>query len=79
MTVPEFFNQLEEGDEYLSLLCTKQVYASIDPLLVDKIAINNIRQKNESFKEDDNHKDLVKKLRKAKKELQDYEYRKNNE
>lgn len=79
MTPQEFFSQLEEGDDYLSLLCTKQTYASIDPLLVDLMVLNSVRQKNESFKEDDNHKELVKKLRKAKKELQDYEYRKNNE
>lgn len=79
MTTQEFFSQLEEGDDYLSLLCTKQTYASIDPLLVDLMVLNSVRQKNESFKEDDNHKELVKKLRKAKKELQDYEYRTNNE
>lgn len=79
MTIQEFFNQLEEGDDYLSLLCTKQTYASIDPLLVDLIVLNSVRQKNESFKEDVNHKELVSKLRKAKKELQNYEYRKNNE
>ena len=78
MTIPEFFNQLEEGEEYLSLLCTKQTYASIDPSLIGQLVINNVRQKNEAFKDDTDHKELVKNLRKAKKQLQDYEYRKNN-
>jgi hypothetical protein len=78
VTRPEFFNQLEEGQEYLSLLCTKQTYASIDPLLSGELVINSVRQKNEAFRDDEQHKELVKKLRKSKKELQDYEYKKNN-
>lgn len=78
MTKPEFFGQLEEGDEYLSLLCTKQTYARIEPLLTGQMVISSVRQKNESFKDDEQHKELVKLLRKAKKQLQNYEFEKNN-
>ena len=76
MTLPEFFNQLEEGEEFLSLLCTKDTYSLIPTNL--PIVINSIRQKNESFAVDNTHKELVKSLRKAKKDLQDYEYEQNN-
>jgi len=78
MTSNQFFEQLNEGEEYLSLLCTKDIYSLIPMDLTKEIVINNIRKKNESFKEDEQHKELVKKLRKAKKELQNYEYDKNN-
>ena len=75
MTIPEFFNQLEDGEEYLSILCTKQTFSKLN---TDGLVINSVRKKNESFKDDEQHKELVKKLRKTKKALQDYEYEKNN-
>jgi hypothetical protein len=64
MTIPEFFNQLKDGEEYLSILCTKQTFSKLN---TDGLVINSVRKKNESFK-----------LRKTKKALQDYEYEKNN-
>tara|TARA_R100001244_G_scaffold131405_1_gene104614 strand:+ start:186 stop:425 length:240 start_codon:yes stop_codon:yes gene_type:complete len=78
VTTPEFFDQLEEGEEYLSLLCTKQTYACINPLVTGQLVISSVRQKNESFREDEQHKLFIKALRKAKKDLQNYEYNKNN-
>ena len=78
MTLPEFFNQLNEGEEYLSILCTKQAYAKMPSELLDIMSISSVRQKNESFKDDTDHKELVKSLRKAKKDLQNYEYEQNN-
>ena len=78
MTTPEFFDQLNEGDEYLSILCTKQIYSKIPSELLDVMSISSVRQKNESFKDDLEHKELVKGLSRAKKELQNYEYYKNN-
>ena len=78
MTVQEFFASLNDGEEYFSLLCDKDTYIEIPQELMTYIVVNSIRQKNESFKDDEAHKELVKKLRKAKKELQDYEYDKNN-
>lgn len=79
MTIPEFFNLLINGKSYLTLLCTEEVYKKIPDDLKDKLVISSIRQKNESFKDDLVHKGFVKNLRKAKKELSDYEYNKNNE
>ncbi len=76
MTIPEFFNHIEEGEEYLTLFCTKGSYSQIPKHLT--VVISSVRQKNESFKDDEIHKDLVKKLSKARRELSDYEYLKNN-
>lgn len=75
MTIPEFFDKLKDGEEYLSLLCTKEAFSKINS---EGMVINSVRQKNESFKEDIEHKGFIKALRKAKKDLQNYEYEKNN-
>ena len=74
----EFFEQLREGDEYLTLLTTKEVYSGIELELRNRMVVNTVRQKNNSFKDDDNHKELVKNLSKAKKELRNYEYSQNH-
>jgi len=79
MTSNEFFSQLKDGEEYLSLLCTKKTYAKMPNELIAELVINSVRQKKESFKDDEQHERLIKNLRKAKKELQNYEYNKNNE
>ena len=78
MTIQDFFSLLNEGDEYLTIMCTKDTYRKIPHELMKEIVINSIRQKNESFKDDPVHKEKVKALNKAKKDLSDYEYLKNN-
>lgn len=77
MTTNELFDNLEDGEEYISLLCTKEVYRLIPKEVASRIVLNYVRQKNESFKDDAEHKEYVKALRKAKKDLQNYEYKKN--
>lgn len=77
MTIPEFFDLIDNGKSYLTLLCTEETYKEIPEDLRSKLVISSIRQKNESFKDDPVHKGFVKNLRKAKKDLSDYEYNKN--
>jgi len=74
----EFFEELREGDEYLSLLSTKEVYNGIDFELRERMVVNTVRQKNSSFANDENHKKLILKVSKAKKELRNYEFEQNH-
>ena len=74
----EFFEELRDGDEYLSLLTTKEVYNGIDLELRERMVVNTVRQKNSKFQDDDNHKKLVINVSKAKKELRNYEYDQNH-
>jgi hypothetical protein len=73
-----FFESLENGDEYVTLITTKEVYNQIDVDLRPLIVLSGIRQKNDDFKNDETHKELRSNERNAKKELRDYEYLKNN-
>ena len=74
----EFFEQLREGDEYLNCFMTKEVYSGIDLELREHIVVNRVRQKNESFKNDETHKELLKNKLKADKILSDYEFKINH-
>ena len=70
----EFFGELREGDEYMNCFMTKEVYSGIELELRERIGVNEVRQKNDLFKDDPTHQELVKKVSKAKRELRDYEY-----
>jgi hypothetical protein len=70
----EFFEELREGEEYLSLMVSKEVYFGIDFELREQMYSSSVRQKNSSFKDDPNHQKLVKNVSKSKNELIDYEY-----
>ena len=70
----QFFEELREGEEYLSLMASKQVYFGIDHELREQMYSSSVRQKNSDFKDDPNHQQLVKNVSKAKNELTDYEY-----
>jgi len=70
----EFFEQLREGEEYLSALMTKQTYSGIDFEMRQLIVVGDVRQKNTQLNQDDEHKRLVRELSKAKAKLIDYEY-----
>jgi len=74
----QFFEQLEDGQEYLNCFMTKETHAKINPELRTLIAVNEVRQKNRSFEKDETHKELLKKSLKAKKDLTDYEFNKNH-
>ena len=74
----EFFEELREGDEYLSCMMTKEVYSGIDLENRERIVITKVRQKNSKFKEDEYHKELLKKKSKIDKELRDYEFNINH-
>jgi hypothetical protein len=78
ITSQELFAELREGDEYLSLMCKKEVYSGIELELRERIVVNDIRQKNSKFKEDEVHQELVKNMSKAKKELIKYEFNQNH-
>jgi len=74
----EFFEELREGDQYLSCMMTKEVYSGIDLENRERIVITTVRQKNSNFKDDKYHKELLKKKSKIDKELRDYEFNINH-
>lgn len=78
LTTREFFDSLEDGQQYLSCFTTEEAYALIPREVQEKMLINEIRQTNDSFKNDEAHKALTKKLRTAKGELRDYEFKINH-
>ena len=70
----QFFEQLREGDEYLNCFMTKEVYSGIDFELRERIAVSEVRQKNNSFENDETHKALLKDMAKLKTKRINYEY-----
>ena len=74
----EFFEELRNGQEWVSCLMTKECYSGIDLEAKKRIVVNSVRQKNDGFADDEAHKELVKKVAKAKKELRNYEFDKNH-
>ena len=74
----EFFESLEDGQQYISCFTTEEAYAKIPREVQREMVINEIRQTNDAFKNDETHKDLKKNFNKAKGELRDYEYLKNH-
>lgn len=78
ITSKDFFMELRQGDEYLSCFMTKEVYSGIELELRDRIVVNEVRQTNDKFKDDPTHKNLIKTLYKAKKEVRNYEYEQNH-
>ncbi len=69
----EFFEQLREGEEYLSCLMTKDTYSGIDFEMREMMLLGDIRVKNSELKHDEHHKKLISNISKAKKELVIYE------
>ena len=74
----EFFEELQEGQEWCNCFMTKEVYNGIDFELKEQIVLNSVRQHNDMFKDDEHHKKLIAKKRKANKELMDYEFKINH-
>ena len=70
----EFFEGLEDGQTYLSCFTTEEAYALIPREVKRQMVINEIRQTNDAFKNDEMHKDLKKKYNAAKRDLRDYEF-----
>lgn len=69
----EFFEQLREGEEYLSCLMSKETYSGIDFEMRDMMLVGDVRRKNSALNQDENHKKLIGKISKAKKDLVVYE------
>jgi len=65
-TSQQFFEELREGDEYLSCFMTKEVYSGIELELRNRICVNTVRLKT------------LKASYIASKELRDYEFNMNN-
>lgn len=78
MEYREFQNNLEEEQEYISCMMSTQVHRQLPNELRNQMYESEIRQKNDSFKEDEIHRGLVKDISKAKKRLRDYEFNVNN-
>jgi uncharacterized membrane-anchored protein YhcB (DUF1043 family) len=78
LTSREFFDGLEDGQQYLSCFTTEEAYALIPKEVQEQMLINEIRQTNDAFKEDDMHRALKKDYNKAKSALRNYEFDKNH-
>lgn len=78
ITSQQFFEELREGDEYLSCFMTKEVYSGIELENRERIVVNTVRLKTSKFKDDETHKKLTKASYKASKELRDYEFNQNH-
>lgn len=78
ITSREFYESLQHEEEYFSCLMTSEVMAMLPKQVTDNIAVTQVKQMNESFKEDDIHKSLVREVAKAKSELTKYEFNKNH-
>lgn len=74
----EFFEELRNGDEYLTCFMTKEVYSGIELEFRERIGVSEVREKNDRFKNDPEHQILLKASFKAKRELGDYEYNINH-
>lgn len=69
----EFFEQLREGEEYLSCLMSKETYSGIDFEMREMMLLGDIRRKNSELKHDEHHKKLISNISKAKRDLVIYE------
>ena len=55
MGAKQFFEELREGDEYLSTLMNREVSGGIGLELRERMVVITVRQKSSSFVDDDNH------------------------
>jgi hypothetical protein len=78
MTSKEFFTHLRDGEEYYNCLMTSEVYNLIPLDQRNHIAVSEVRQKNDSFTNDETHKILVREFGKAKAKLIEYEFNHNH-
>jgi hypothetical protein len=78
MSTKEFFIQLRDGEEYYSCMMHPDTYHSIPAHLKESIVLNEVRQKNDSFVNDELHKGLVKDVKKARERLLEYEHKVNH-
>lgn len=78
LTTNEFFDQLQDGDEWMNCFFHKQQMQYIPESVQMYMCINEIRQQNDKFDGDEVHKELVKDISKAKRALRNYEYNINH-
>jgi hypothetical protein len=74
----EFFTHLRDGEEYYNCMMRPETYHSIPQHLKDVIVLNEVRQKNDSFVNDELHKGLIKDVKKARERLLEYEHKVNH-
>ena len=74
----EFKESLLHGEEYTTVMMSMKAYNGIDFETDEIIYQSSIRQHNNTFKDDDIHKGLVKEVSKSKKKLRNYEFNKNH-
>jgi hypothetical protein len=70
----DFFEQLQEGQEYLNCSMTKEVYNGIDFELRQLMTDPVIYKKNNDFENDETHKKLMIEKSKINKKIMNYEY-----
>tara|TARA_R110000823_G_C15587351_1_gene463826 strand:+ start:138 stop:389 length:252 start_codon:yes stop_codon:yes gene_type:complete len=73
----EFYEELQEGDEYAIVTMMVNDYHSLPDNIKGKSTVK-VLQKSCLFDQDEIHCQLVKEISKANKKLRDYEYNKNN-
>lgn len=71
----DFFLDLREGEEYYNVFMTKQTFQDIPKHLADSFYFNEIQQREtKELAENETFKLLVKRVRKAKKDLRDFKF-----
>jgi hypothetical protein len=78
MEYRDFYNDLSNGEEYITCMMNINTFNGLDFEAQQLMYQSEIRQKNDKFKDDDVHKEYVKRISKAKKDLRDYEFNINN-
>lgn len=78
VTSEQFFRELQDGETWCSCFIYESQMEYIPESVKMYMCINEIRQQNDNFKDDEIHKELVKDLSKAKRALRNYEYNVNH-
>lgn len=78
LTSNEFFRELQDGDEWCNCFIYKSQMEYIPESVKMYMCINEVRKQNDKFKDDEVHKELVKDLSKARRNLRNYEYNINH-
>jgi len=78
MTQEEFFANLAPDESWVNIFMYEDQLEYIPEAVKMQMCLNEVRQNNPAFEDDDTHKELRKDYSKAKRALRDYEYFINN-
>lgn len=78
ISAKDFFLELQEEEEYLSCLMTKDTYSGIDHELRELIVVSSVKQQNKEFANNEELQTLYKDRSKIKKKITKIEFNINN-